>query len=193
MQPGVHSEGATLTGYLAAQLAGIRASAYGLTDAQARLTPCHSALSIGGLLKHASYVMRGRQRRRDNPGAGPDQAGFAQFLGSFTMSEDETLESTLADFDAAVVDYLADVGGTDPDAPDLEPPAPWDGILEPTPTSQRFHLVHHVEELARHAGHADIIREQIDGASAASLLAAVEGRPANPFVQPWEPGLTTER
>ncbi len=52
---------------------------------------------------------------------------------------------------------------------------------------QRFALVHHVEELARHAGHADIIREQIDGATAASLLMAVEGREGNDFVQPWTP------
>ncbi|MEP6816975.1 MAG: DUF664 domain-containing protein [Marmoricola sp.] len=42
-----------------------------------------------------------------------------------------------------------------------------DGILEPTETRQRFDLVHHVEELARHAGHTDLIREQIDGATAA--------------------------
>jgi hypothetical protein len=52
---------------------------------------------------------------------------------------------------------------------------------------QRFHLVHHIEEFARHAGHADIIREQLDGASAASLLMAVEGRPGNAFIQPWTP------
>ena len=43
-----------------------------------------------------------------------------------------------------------------------------------------------MEEFARHAGHADIIREEIDGAQAAELLAAVEGRPANDFVTPWQ-------
>lgn len=49
----------------------------------------------------------------------------------------------------------------------------------------RFALVHHIEELARHHGHADIIREQLDGAAAASLLTSVEGRPGNDLIQPW--------
>jgi uncharacterized protein DUF664 len=47
--------------------------------------------------------------------------------------------------------------------------------------------MHHVEEFARHAGHADVIREQFDGATAASLLMAVEGREGNDFIQPWRP------
>jgi len=79
------------------------------------------------------------------------------------------------------------VRSTDPGADMTAPPAPWDGIYGPTDSVQRFGLVHHVEELARHAGHADIIREQIDGATAASLLMAVEGREGNDFVQPWTP------
>jgi hypothetical protein len=82
--------------------------------------------------------------------------------------------------------YLADVRVTDR-ADMTAPPAPWDGIYAPTDSMQRFELVHHVEELARHAGHADIIREQIDGANAGSLLMAVEGRDGNDFVQPWTP------
>ena len=41
--------------------------------------------------------------------------------------------------------------------------------------------------MARHAGHADILREQIDGANSAELAAAAEGRPANAFVTPWQP------
>ena len=36
-------------------------------------------------------------------------------------------------------------------------------ITTPTPLSLRWLLVHMVEETARHAGHADILREQIDG------------------------------
>lgn len=56
---------------------------------------------------------------------------------------------------------------------------------EPRPGTMRYMTVHHVEEFARHAGHADMIREEIDGAQAAALNAAVEGRPANDFVTPW--------
>jgi hypothetical protein len=47
-----------------------------------------------------------------------------------------------------------------------------------------FHLL---EELARHAGHADIIRESIDGASAIELLAAREDWPEMPWLKPWRP------
>jgi hypothetical protein len=36
-------------------------------------------------------------------------------------------------------------------------------LTTPEPLSLRWVLVHMVEETARHAGHADIIREQIDG------------------------------
>ena len=76
---------------------------------------------------------------------------------------------------------------TDPGAAMTAPPAPWDGIDTPTASVQRFELMHHVEELAWHAGHADIVREQLDGACAPSLLMAVEGRVGNEFVQPWAP------
>ena len=42
-----------------------------------------------------------------------------------------------------------------------------------------------IEEFARHAGHADIIREQLDGALAGQLAMAVEGIEGNDFIQPW--------
>ena len=42
----------------------------------------------------------------------------------------------------------------------------------------RWVLLHLIEETARHAGHADIIRESIDGATCWTLMAAAEGWPA---------------
>ncbi|MDQ1633990.1 MAG: hypothetical protein QOJ32_799 [Frankiaceae bacterium] len=185
--PGVYDEHQALVGYIEQQIAAIRASAYGLTDEQARETPCRSALSIGGLIKHATYVLRGRARQKADPAAPLDEAAFALFMGSFALTADETLEGVLQSFDEAVGDYLADLRATDPGAPLTVPPAPWDGVYAPTASVERFALLHHVEELARHAGHADIIREQIDGADAGSLLMAAEGREGNTFVQPWTP------
>lgn len=185
--PGKHSEAETFLGYLEQQLDSIRAAAYGLTEAQARETPCRSALSIGGLVKHATYVLQGEQRRRANPDAPLDETAVALFMGSFALTEDETLAGALEAFDAAREQYLADVRDMDPDDTMSEPPAPWDGRFTPTESVRRFQLMHHVEEFARHAGHADIIREQLDGADAASLLMAVEGRPGNDFIQPWRP------
>ena len=185
--PGRYTESEVLAGYLGQQLAAIRSAAHGLTEHQARQTPCRSALSIGGLVKHATYVMRQREGKAANPGAMPDQAAYALFMGSFTLGDDETLAGALEAFDDASAAYLADVRATDPGADTTAPPAPWYGVYGPTDSVQRFALVHHVEELARHAGHADIIREQIDGASAPSLLMAVEGREGNDFIQPWTP------
>jgi hypothetical protein len=192
--PAVYTEHEAIVGYLEQQLAAIRASAYGLTEEQARQTPCRSTLSIGGLVKHATYVLRGRARQQADPAAPLDEAAFALFMGSFGLTADETLEGTLQSFDEAVADYLADVRATDPEAAWIVPPAPWDGVDVPTASVERYALLHHIEEFARHAGHADIIREQIDGADAGSLLMAAEGREGNAFVQPWTPAtVNTDR
>lgn len=187
--PGRYTESEALVGFLDQQLSSIRASAHGLTEQQARQTPCRSALSIGGLIKHATYVLQGRDRDRTSGGAVIDQAAFGLFMGSFALGDGETLAGALDAFDAARQSYLADVQATDPGADMTAPPAPWDGLDAPTPSVQRFELLHHIEELARHAGHADIVREQIDGADAMSLLMAVEGREGNDYVQPWTPAV----
>lgn len=183
--PGRHTESEALVGFLDQQLSSIRASAYGLTEQQARQSPCRSALSIGGLIKHATYVLQGRERDRTGGGAVIDEAAFGLFTGSFALGDGESLAGALDAFDTARETYLADVQATNPGADLTAPPAPWDGRYAPTPSVQRFELLHHVEELARHAGHADIIREQIDGADSMSLLMTVEGREGNDYVQPW--------
>ncbi len=187
LSPAKYTESEVLVGYLDQQLTAIRAAAHGLTEHQARETLCRSALSIGGLVKHVTYVMAGREREKATPGAMPDEAGYALFMASFALDDGETLAGALEAFDGVRASYLADVRAIDPGADMTAPPAPWYGIYTPTDSVQRFGLVHHVEEFARHAGHADIIREQIDGATAASLLMAVEGREGNDFVQPWTP------
>ena len=53
--------------------------------------------------------------------------------------------------------------------------------------SVRWVLLHIIEEVARHAGHADIVRESIDGATMYPLMAAAEGWPATEWIQPWQP------
>jgi len=53
--------------------------------------------------------------------------------------------------------------------------------------SVRWVLMHLVAEIARHAGHADIVREAVDGGTAFPIMAAAEGWPATPWMQPWEP------
>ena len=135
--------------------------------------------------------MRGRERRAANPtgqmSRGDFEADMHVFVGSFTMTADETLQGIIEDFDRARAAYIAEVAAADPGGESVEPPAPWHGIFAPTPTAERYYLMHHVEEFARHAGHADIIREQIDGATHDALRAAIEGREASMFVTPWTP------
>ena len=51
----------------------------------------------------------------------------------------------------------------------------------------RWVLLHLIEETARHNGHADIVRESVDGATAFPLLAAAEGWPDTDWLKAWKP------
>jgi Protein of unknown function (DUF664) len=179
-----------IVNYLDLQLSAIRASAVGLTDAQARFRPCRSALSIGGLIKHAAHGMRGAVARLTNPDAPPralDEQAFSAYMGGFALTENETALGVLAEFDEIRVAYIAAIAATDPTAATTEPPAPWDGIYDARPANARYYLVHQIEEFARHAGHADIIREEIDGMAVPAIVLSQSGAPANDYFQPYVP------
>ena len=186
--PGRHSEIEGIVGDVQQQLDAIRASAIGLTEAQARARPCRSALSIGGLLKHATYCMRGVvDRLGDGPGRVLDEDAYAAHEASFSLADGETAAGALADFDAARADYIAALAGTDPSEETVEDPAPWFGIFDQRPARRRYQLVHQIEELARHAGHADIIREQLDGVAVPSIVLTHDGVSASDFFEPYVP------
>jgi hypothetical protein len=51
--------------------------------------------------------------------------------------------------------------------------------------SVRWVILHVINELARHAGHADIVRETIDGATMYELIAGLENWQIEGWVQPW--------
>jgi hypothetical protein len=187
--PTPHDEIEGITSYVEQQLDAIRAAAIGLTDEQTRLRPCRSALSIGGLIKHATYCMRGATQRLTGDGQPRqiDDALFAAYEASFALTDDETATGALAAFDAARVEYVAALAAADPSAPTVEGAAPWFGIFDERKANGRYYLVHQIEELARHAGHADIIREQIDGVSISTIVLSAEGMPANDYFQPYVP------
>jgi len=184
-QPALDDEITSLTRYIDQQLDAIRAAAYGLTEEQARATPCRSELSIGGLLKHTLHGMRGAvaRLRGDETAHDTSEAGVADYLAQFRLGEEETTVEVLAAWDAARAELLAALAEADPGAEVTAPAEPWHGRFEPQP----IHLLHQVEEFARHAGHADIIREQIDGLAVPALVLSAEGAPANPFFTPFEP------
>ncbi|GAA3703594.1 DinB family protein [Microlunatus aurantiacus] len=171
--------------YLVQQRDGLRFAAYGLTEEQLRLraTPA-SALTVGGLLKHATVTERGWIDILAGELAQPSQEEYG---ADFVMADDESLASLLELQAATAARTEAVVRGL----PDLEqavqlPDAPW----YPKNTagySARWILLHVIEEVARHAGHADIVREHIDGATMYELMAGAEGWPATDWLTPWQP------
>lgn len=144
-----------------------------LSDDQARLTPTVSTLCLGGLVKHvtrteqewARFVVEGPADTPDVDWAAIDwsnpPAVVLEHADGFRMHDDETLEALLAAYDevAAATDAL--VRTVDLSARHPLPAAPW---FEPGATwSARRVFAHVVAETAQHAGHADILRETIDG------------------------------
>lgn len=187
--PARHDEITGIANYLDQQLTAIRSAAFGLTEEQARERPCRGALSIGGIIKHAAQGMRGALQRLTTDAVEQplDAEAYAAYADGFTVRDDETVAGTIDDFDKARADLLAVLASIDPAGEATAPPAPWDGIFDARPIHARYYLMHLVEEYARHAGHADMIREQIDGVAVPALVLTLAGAPANDFFQPYQP------
>jgi hypothetical protein len=142
---------------------------HGLTDEQARLTPTVSALSLGGLVKHVTatvaqwldFVEHGPQGGADIDWSNPDPALLEAYANGFRLLPDETLEGVLADWQAAAERTDALVRRVDLDETHPLPAAPW---FPPDEVWSNRHVFMHVlAEISQHAGHADILRESIDG------------------------------
>jgi uncharacterized damage-inducible protein DinB len=181
--PPIADERACLLAYLAQQRDGIRYAAHGLTDEQAMARPSVSELSLGGLIKHAAqveetwitFIVEGDSdlflpddRARDD--------GFRLVDGE-TLADVVTFSDEVAGHTEKIVSDLPDLGAP---LPATTPGAPW--IPAGLVWSPRWILLHLIEETARHAGHADIVRESLDGATCWTLMAAAEGWPP----QAWE-------
>ena len=139
-----------------------------LTDDQARARTTVSELTLGGLIKHVSDVERGWARFIvEGPSALGDasamtEADWAKRADEFRLLDGETLSGVLDAYAAAaaatteLVAALPDLDATQP-----LPTAPW------FPPSERWSarraLLHIIAETAQHSGHADIIRESLDG------------------------------
>ena len=150
-----------------------RFTVQGLTDEQAASTPTVSALSLGGLIKHvtaveknwADFVVNGPAEQPDVDWASIDWSNpppeVQVYQDGFRVVGDETLASLLAAYDdvASATDEL--VRTVDLDARQPLPEAPW--FEAGASWSARRAFTHIVAETAQHAGHADILRETIDG------------------------------
>lgn len=158
----VTAETATLLESLAQQRFFLRHTVRDLTDEQAGRRTTASELCLGGLIKHVTAV---ESAWMDFIVDGTDTVatGGENRDDQFRMLEGETLAGVLAAYEEVVRRTEEIVGGL----PDLDvsrplPEAPW---FEPgTRWSARRVLIHILAETAQHAGHADIIRESLDGA-----------------------------
>ena len=170
---GSHEERTDVLELLRKHRALLRHTAARLSDEQAASTPTISTLSIGGLIKHvaateadwADFVVNGPQPSHDVDWATVDWSDpppeVQAYADGFRMLEGETLAGLLEQYAevAAATDRLVkhvDLGARQP-----LPAAPW---FEPGATwSARRVFAHIAVETAQHAGHADIIRETLDG------------------------------
>ncbi|MFJ3040903.1 DinB family protein [Streptomyces tendae] len=162
-------ERADLLEALAKQRHFLRHTTRDLTDEQAGLRTTVSELCLGGLIKHVTSMERKWTAFIvDGPSAMGDftamtEADIARWADEFRMLPGETLAGVLDDYAEAarrteeLIAALPDLGATQP-----LPKAPW--FEADTAWSARRVLVHIVAETAQHAGHADIVRESLDGA-----------------------------
>ncbi|MFD8912933.1 DinB family protein [Streptomyces sp. NPDC059575] len=162
-------ERGALLAFLEEQRGGIRRAVLGLTEEQARSRPSASELSLGGLLKHVvemewTWIARARQ---EPPAVHRDESNWHE---CFQLVGDETVASQLALWEEAAADTEKLIRS----APSLDdtfplPEAPW--FPPDERVSLRWVCLHLIRETARHAGHADIIRESLDGKTAFELVA----------------------
>jgi hypothetical protein len=165
MEQTITGERADLLETLRMHRALLRGTARGLTDEQAATRSTVSELTVGGLIKHVAlmesqwvdFIEQGTSAMESSP-----DDDWAEFGNTFRMLEGETLQGLLDRYDeiARRTDDLVAA------LPDLDvshplPEAPW--FPPGARRSARRVFMGLVAEIAQHAGHADIIREAIDG------------------------------
>jgi Protein of unknown function (DUF664) len=164
----VTSERADLLQALAKHRYFLRHTVRDLTDEQAARHTTASELCLGGLIKHVTFterqwvtfILEGPSAMTSN---WQGEGGASAWLEAFQMLPGERLADLLDDYERTarrtdeLVATLPDLDLTQPlpEAPWFEQGAHW---------SARRVLLHVIGETAQHAGHADIIRESLDGA-----------------------------
>jgi hypothetical protein len=162
-------ERADLLAALAKQRRFLRFTTRGITDEQARQRTTVSELTLGGVIKHVAagernwtrFIVEGPEAIGDVET--PDDDVLARWAEGFRLQPGETLTGVLDEYTEVarqteeLIARLPDLDAAQPlpKAPWFEAGAHW---------SARRVLLHVVAETAQHAGHADIIREALDGA-----------------------------
>ncbi|MBD0023512.1 DUF664 domain-containing protein [Gordonia pseudamarae] len=170
--PDVTGEKRELLTVLADQRNLFRVTVRNLTEVQARQRTTVSELTLGGLVKHLASGARGTASvitERDENAT----LDMTRLEHDYDLLPDETFEAVLAEFDAATEALdavIIDVPSLDDLIP--QPTAPW--APERTWESVRMMVLNKIREYAHHSGHADIIREALDGQN--TMAAISEGQ-----------------
>jgi len=151
-------ESETLGGFLDWYRAVVERKVHGLSLEDARRVATPTGMSPLGILKHLGWVERGWFR---DTFAGEDVEAIdldGDNSAEFAIGGDDTVDSVIAFYRAEVEEARRVVR----ESPSLDD-------LSTRETSYREHvslrwiIVHMLEETARHAGHLDLMREEIDG------------------------------
>ena len=140
-----------LVGFLDYLRAAVVAKAEGVPEPRVRAAAVPSGTNLLGLVKHLTHVERhwllGER--------------VSDWKATFHPGEDESAEEIVA----AYRETTALANEVIAAHADLAEPGPRPGGRGGTAPTLRWTLTHMIEETARHAGHADILRELTDGAT----------------------------
>ena len=154
-----------LCGFLDWQRSTLEWKTRGLDETGLRETTGVSTMTLGGILKHMawvedhwfSYVLHSRDRAE--PWATIDFSVTPDWEWTSSLHDSaadlRSLWESSCDASRRAVDEFLAAGGLDQPAKRL-----WDRGDQPT---LRWMLLHMIEEYARHNGHADLLREVVDG------------------------------
>ena len=137
-----------LLGFLGYLRDGVAAKVDGVAEAQVRAPGVPSGTNLLGLVKHLTHVERHWLLGHD----------VTDWPATFHAGPTDTTDTVLAAYKETIAEANREIASWD----DLGEPGPRRGRSRP---SRRWTLTHMIEETARHAGHADILRELIDGAT----------------------------
>ncbi|MGP9537273.1 mycothiol transferase [Brachybacterium sp. AOP43-C2-M15] len=185
LTPETTEERDTLATFAAQQIRQVATALHGLTDEQLRQTPTASAMSLGALARHVLLIAEGgtaaiaaAPEAGPTPDRAPEQLQAEGMVAPDALRAEDTPESLVEELHGAADRLAIAIREADPDGDGPFDGAPWwDGRSRWT---TRWYALHQVEEFARHAGHADILRESIDGRGTYELNALADG-------QEWPP------
>lgn len=176
----VTDERDALATFVSQQLHQLATTLQGLSREQLAARPSASAFDLGTLARHcirvaADYVLTIRSAPEypepsDSSGdAEQEQTGVV----TDALRPQDDADGLIAELEQTAEQVAQVIREADLDVLVPVPEAPW--FTGEEKWNVRWCALHLVEEFARHAGHADIIRESIDGKGAYELNARADG------------------